>query len=218
MKRWMIGLGLLMVSGLAIASPWSIRVQGGTAQALNATSNGQALSAEAATACGCVVTSSVPSQEGAARITGRYSFTRHWALSFGVFAASRFVIHGTAHVSATAADPITVSDRIIGQTVLGVFRGRIRRFLWHVGAGLAVTRDSETSAITGNGVTYSASAATFVGSAALEGGLGYAFNRHWGLTASVLYIPVVGSSESATGGQYTHGPLLISSVGGSYRF
>ncbi len=218
MKRLIGGFFLVLVSGVAVAGSWSVRLQGGSAHALNATANARELSAQVSQACGCIVTSSVASTEGAARITARYAFNRRWALSFGTFAASQFRINGAAHVSATSSDPITVSDRILGSTVLGVLHGHVRRFLWHVGAGLAVTRDSETSTISGGGVTNSAYAASTVASGALEGGLGYAFTRHWGLTASVLYIPTVGSSETATSGQYTNGPLLISALGASYRF
>lgn len=218
MKRLIGGFVLVLMSSVAIASPWSVRVQGGVAYALNANGNGEALFSPVAQSCGCRVSSRIVTQEPAARVTARYAFSRRWALSFGAFAADRFVSDGAAYVSATTSEPITVSDRILGDTVLGVFRGGAHRFRWRVGAGVAVTRDSETSTITVNGTTYAAQAASIVTSVALEGGLGYGFTRHWGLTASVLYIPSVGTSETATTGQYTNGPLLISGLGVSYRF
>lgn len=210
-------VGLLM-SGVAVASPWSVHLMVGVGDALGAQSHGAAAVAQVGQACGCSVSSSIATNEPAAQLSARYNVRRWLAVEGSAFNLATFYSAGTANVSATQSYAFTVNDRVYGGTVQAVVRGRFARVLWHIGAGVAVSHDSETSWINGGGAASSASASTTKASAAVSGGIGYRFADRWSVGASVLYVPHVGSTETATGGEYTNGGLLLAGADLGYRF
>ena len=112
--------------------------------------------------------------------------------------------------------PATITDRITGGTLVALAHHRFAgRWSWSAGAGVAVTRDSESGSITVNGVTHTVPAAvTTRVSPAVSASISYALTRRWSVGASYVEITSVGSR----GQQYTAGPLGLATLTGTYRF
>lgn len=213
--QWVAGLVGLVVSAAAVASPWSLTVGVGSALAANAQSGGQTAIDTVGAACGCTVTGHADTRVPFGSVGVGYRVNRWVAVAASGFAAGTFQDSMTLTGGGQSA-PATLRDHISGGDLLLQIHHRFsRRWAWSAGAGLAVTRDSESGAITvgGSTATFPAVVNTRV-SAAVSVAVTYALTRRWGLGLSYVEIPTVGSS----GGQYTAGPLGLASVTGAYRF
>lgn len=213
--RTMWGVIGLLVSGAAVASPWSISVGLGSAIPANARSGAQAETATTAAACGCTVFGQADARAVVGSLGVGYRVNRWVALAAAGFGGGSFQESLTLTGSGITA-PATIRDHIAGGYILAEAHHRFAgRWSWAAGAGLAVTRDSESGSITVNGTTtaFPAVSNTRV-SAALAASVSYAFTRRWSMGAAYVEIPTVGRQ----GQQYTAGPLGIADLIGSYRF
>lgn len=205
----------MMVSGLALASPWSLSVSAGGAIPANAVSGGQAELTGVHSACGCTVIGTADSRVPFMAVGARYVVNRWIAVNSGVFGARQMRVNLTLTGSGVTA-PAVIRDRLIGGYLMAQFHHPLfGRWRGSIGGGIAVTSDSEDGSITVNGVTTSVpSDTTTHTSPAFSIGAHYAFNAHWRLGVSYLEIVQVGSS----GNQYTAGPVGLAAATASYRF
>ena len=213
--RKMIGMVCLLVSGVAVASRWSLTVGLGSALAANARSGAQAEIATVRTACGCAVTGHGPTHAGYGSLALGYRVSRWIAVQGTAFGEPSFKGALTLSGGGTTA-PATIRDRITGGTVLALAHHRFAgSWSWSAGAGVGVTRDSESGSITVAGVTHTVPAdVTTRVSPALAAGVRYHFDRHWSMGGSYVEILRVGRA----GQQYTAGPLGLAAVIGTYTF
>ena len=213
--RTMWGVIGLLVSGAAVASPWSISVGLGSAIPANARSGAQAETATTAAACGCTVSGHADTRAVVGSLGVGYRVNRWVALAGAGFGGGSFQESLTLTGGGITA-PATIRDHIAGGYILAEAHHRFAgRWSWAAGAGLAVTRDSESGSITVNGTTtaFPAVSNTRV-SAALAASVSYALTRRWSMGASYVEIPTVGRQ----GQQYTAGPFGLAQLVGTYRF
>ena len=217
MMRQTIGIGMvgLIVSGVAVASPWSLSVGLGSAIAADARSGARAEIATVRTACGCAVAGGGPTHAGYGLLALGYRVSRWIAVQGTAFGEPTFQGALSLSGGGTTA-PATITDRITGGTLLALAHHRFAgSWAWAAGAGVAVTRDSESGSITVNGVTHTVPAAvTTRVSPAVSASISYALTRRWSVGASYVEITSVGRQ----GQQYTAGPLGLASVTGTYTF
>ncbi|MHB1567363.1 MAG: outer membrane protein [Acidiferrobacter sp.] len=200
---------------VALASPWTVGVQIGSAIPADAGSGGQSAVAVVSAACGCTVSGTADTREPFLGAAATYRLTRWIAVRGSIFGARRFAEDVSLSGGGRTGGGY-LHDTLIGGTVMALAHHRFaRRWSWSAGAGLAVTSDSETGGVSiagGPSATFPADATTSVGGA-FAVGVHYAFTRRWSAGVGYLEITNVGSS----GNQYTAGPLGLASFAVRYH-
>ena len=215
MRKIIIGFLGVLVWGVAFASPWSVSLGLGSAAGANDRSGMQGEINTTAAACGCTVTGSAATSAGFLALGARYRLGPWVAVSATGWDARSFDGNMTLSGGGTVA-PATVSDHLAGGYVLVEAHHRFAgRWAWTLGAGVAVTRDSEQGSITVNGTTttFPADTSTRVGPA-VRVAVSYHIDRRWAVGLSYVELPTVGQS----GYQYTAGPLGLAAFTGRYTF
>ncbi|WP_298139332.1 hypothetical protein [Acidiferrobacter sp.] len=215
--RKIIGVVGLLACTSAYASQVTISGMVGTADALDAYSQGSGLVWQIGAQCGCAVESTIATREPAGRLAIAFRLARGFAVQGSVFVAGTYHLQGLEY-TATQTDYFAANDQLYGGAVEALIRGHRRGLFWHLGAGAAMTNDAESTTITNGTIAVMTNTSTTRIAPVVSGGFGFRMSRHWSVGISVSYITRIGSSETLTSGEYTNGGLLLTGVDGIYQF